>query len=400
MKIRNIVISILVVGALGAGGWWALQPQPVGVDLAEVKTGTLVTRVSEEGTAQVRDIYHISTPVGGEVMRIPLAVGDHVERDQVVARIVPQLSGFLDQRTLAQAEAAVGAAEAAVSSAQTQIEAAEKEVSFWQTEVERTQRLFERGLATQQALAQAQFSLEQKQLALEAAKALLGVRSKQLDQARAQLVEPNGNGERSVTYEVRTPVAGQVLAIENESTRSLLAGTPLMTVGNPRNLEIVADLLSTDAVQVKAGAPAIVDGWGRDVPLDAVVRRIEPVGFTKVSALGIEEQRVRLHLDITTDPEVWHSLGHMYRVMVHIETARAEDAILVPISAMFREGNAWSVFVATAGVAHLKAIEVGLRDETQAQVLSGLTSGEKVIVHPSDQIAEGSMIVDRSTLAN
>lgn len=400
MKIRNIVITAVVLGGLGAAAWWALQPQPAGVDLAEVKKGTLVTRVSEEGTAQVRDIYHISTPVGGEVMRIPLSVGDHVERDQVVARIVPQLSGFLDQRTLAQAQAAVGAAEAAVSSAQTQVASAEKEVSYWQTEVERTQRLFERGLATQQALAQAQFSLEQKQLALDAAKALLGVRNKELDQARAQLVEPNGNGQRTATYEVRTPVAGQVLAIENESTRSLLAGTPLMTVGNPRNLEIVVDLLSTDAVQVKAGAPAIIDGWGRDTPLDAVVRRIEPVGFTKVSALGIEEQRVRLHLDITTDPDVWHSLGHMYRVMVHIQTARADDAILVPISALFREGDAWSAFVVNEGVAHLRTLNVGLRDETHAQVLSGLEPGDMVIVHPSDQLAEGSMVVDRATLAN
>lgn len=396
MKLRTIVIGLVVLGAAGAGLYWAFQPQPIGVDLAVVEKGTLTVTVDDEGAAQIRDIYEISTPIGGDVQRIPFTVGDHVARNEVVAEITPQLSSFLDARSRAQAEAAVKAAEAAVTSAKTDVGGAETERDYWQGEVTRTKQLFERGLATQQALDSAEFSLSQRKIALETAKAVLELRQRELDQAQAQLLEPDGNAARTVTYSVKAPAAGQVLEIANESARSLAAGAILMKIGNPRDLEVVTDLLSTDAVKIKAGAPATIDGWGEDIPLTAEVRRIEPIGFTKTSALGIEEQRVRVHLDILTDPKVWRALGHMYRVMVHIQTERVDDAVLVPTAALFRKDNEWAVFTVANDHAHLQPVALGARDATQAVATKGLEAGDKVILHPNDRTADGTLVSDRA----
>lgn len=399
MKIRTIVIGLVVAGIAGTGVWWAYQPQPIGVDLATIGTGTLVVTVDDEGIAQIKDTYTISTPIGGTVERIPFIVGDHVERDQIVATIVPQLSGFLDERSLAAATAAVKAAEAAVASAQADINAAKSQLTYWEGEVARTERLLSRGLATQQSADQAQFQLTTAQSTLANAEANLELRKRQHEQAQAQLVEPDGSDPRTIKYELRAPVAAQVLEVSNESARNLPAGSQLLTIGDPRNLEIVVDLLSSDAVKIVAGSPATVDGWGGDKVLDASVRRVEPVGFTKISALGIEEQRVRVHLDIDSPSEDWTSLGHLYRVFVHIQTDRKDDAVLVPIAALFRTDDHWSLYADEDGVARLKTVAIGARNDTVAEVLDGVTAGTQVVLHPSDRIAEGGLLTDRAQMA-
>lgn len=399
MKLRTVLIAIAVVVAAGAGIWWAYQPQPIGVDLATIGKGTLVVTVDDEGTARIKDTYQISTPIGGSVERIPFGVGDLIEKNQIVATIVPQLSGFLDERSLAAAEAAVKAAEAAVASAQADIGGAQSQVNYWQGEVARSDQLLARGLTTQQAADQAQFQLKTATATLTNAEANLELRKRQMEQAQAQLVEPDKSEARTIKYQVRAPIAAQVLEVSNESARNLPAGSPLLTIGDPRNLEIVVDLLSTDAVKIVAGSPATIDGWGGGTVLKASVRRVEPVGFTKVSALGIEEQRVRVHLNIESPKQEWTGLGHMYRVFVHIQTEKKDDAVLVPIAALFRSDDKWSLYADENGVARLKTVTIGARNDTVAEVLNGVTTGTRVVLHPSDRIADGSLLQDRATMA-
>lgn len=398
MKWRQIALIALVVIAVAAGAWWAFRPQPIGVDLATVERGTLIVTVDDEGLVQIKDTYQISTPIGGDVQRTPFSVGDHVEDNAVVATIMPQLSGFLDERSLTEAQAAVRAAEAAVVSAKTDISGAQAELFYWQNEVDRTKKLLDRGLATEQQAEQAQLQLDRRNVQVSNTRAVLRLRQRQLEQAEARLIEPNNNGQREVSYDIRSPVAGQVLEIANQSTRSLPTGAHLLTIGDPHNLEIVVDLLSTDAVRIVSGAPAIIDGWGRDIKLVAQVRRIEPIGFTKISALGIEEQRVRVQLDILSDPDIWQSLGHLYRVFVRIQTEKVDDALLVPTAALFRDDNDWAVFTHEDGIARLHRLVLGIRDSGFAEVLEGIEPKASVILHPNDRIVDGGLIVSRATL--
>ncbi len=399
---RRIAI-IAVIAIVGAGGlWWAFTPQPIPVDLETVERGTLVVTIDDEGVARVRATYDISMPIGGDVQRIPLEVGDRVEAGTIVASIVPQLSGFLDERSRAEAEAAVRTAQAAANSAGTEISGAEAEMAYWTSEVDRSNRLLARGLTTQQAADQAQLELDRANLRLSNAKALLELRQRQLEEAQVRLMEPGGDTRLTRRLDVEAPVSGEVLEVSNASARSLPAGAPLLTVGDPRDLEVVVDLLSGDAVRIKgqeAGAPARISNWGGDKDLDARVHQIEPIGFTKISALGVEEQRVRVHLDILDDPDEWRQLGHLYQVFVRIEVERVEDAVLAPNSALFRLEEDWALYAVSEGRAEVRRVEIGSRDARYAAVKSGLEAGEQVIVHPSDRIADGVLVEDRQALA-
>lgn len=397
-KLRNIVIIIVIAAAAVMFGAWAFRPQPIGVDLATIQTGTLSVTVGDEGVARVKDTYEISTPIGGDVERIPFSVGDLIEKGQVVASIVPQLSGFLDERSLAEAEAAVRAAEAGVASAQTDLQGAQGAVDFQRGEVERTTRLLDRGLTTLQAAEAAQFELDKRNTALENARTNLELKQRQLELARVRLIEPTSLDRRTTKYDIKAPTEGQVLQIDSDSARSLPAGTRLMTIGDPRNLELVVDLVSSDAVRVVVGDVAKITGWGGDTVLDARVRRVEPIGFTKVSALGIEEQRVRVLLDITSPPELWEGLGHLYRIFAEIEVARYDEATLVPTAALFRDDGDWACYTIAGEVALLRKLTLGARDSDFAVAEAGVVAGDQVILHPSDQIVDGRLVVDRSTL--
>lgn len=395
MKWRQILIAGIAVAAVASGLFWAFRPQPVGVDLAEVQRGRLVVTVDDKGLVRIRDTYDISTPIGGDVQRIPFSVGDLVQKGEVVATVVPQLSGFLDERSRAEAEAGVRTAEAGVAAARTEVSSAGTELAYWEREADRVNVLLDRGLTTQKAAEATWFQRDSRKLQLANAKAALDMRERQLEQARAALLEPGADSAGAASYNISAPIDGQVLAIANESQRSLPAGAQLLTIGDPRDLEIVADLLSTDAVKVKAGAAATVDDWGGGATLQARVRRIEPIGFTKVSALGIEEQRVRVHLDILGNPETWQSLGHLYSVFVHIETKAVDDVPMVPVAALFRDDSSWAVFADAGGIARLRHISLGARNDSMAEIRDGLDAGARVLLHPNDQIADGTAISDR-----
>jgi len=396
MKWGRIAVAGVVVLAAAGGLWWAFSPQPMAVDMATAERGDLLITIDEEGLARVQDVYEISAPVGGELMRIPVKVGDPVEAGAVVATIMPQESGLLDPRSRAEAEASLRAAEDAVQSAQSDLLIARSEQDYWQTEAERKEQLLEKGFTTLQLVQQARLELARRASLIANAEAALEMRQHQLEAAQARLAQatPGTTGDEA-RRDVLAPAAGEVLGIVNESGRSIMAGTPLMQIGHPEDLEIVVDLLSADAVRIDAGAPATVSGWGGERDLQARVSRIEPTGFTKVSALGVEEQRVLVHLDLLDPPETRPRLGHLYRVFVRIEAQRVADALLVPTSALFRTDNRWSAFVVEEGKARLRQIDIGARNAEVAEVLEGIAAGAMVIVHPSDQIVEGSLVKPR-----
>ncbi len=397
-KLRNIILIVVIAALVVFVGAWAFRTQPIGVDLATIARGTLSVTVGDEGVARIRDTYEVSIPISGDIERIPFSVGDQIEKDQVVATIMPQLSGFLDERSLAEAEAAVKAARAGVSSAKSELQAAESTVAYQKGEVARTLRLFERGLVTTQARDEAQHELDSRQSALTNARAILEYKERQLEQAEAQLIEPSSLDRRTTRLDIKAPASGQVLAISNENARFLAAGSQLMTIGDPRDLEISVDLVSSDAVRVKAGDKATISNWGGEPTLKAMVRLVEPIGFTKTSALGIEEQRVNVLLDITSDPTLWESLGHLYRVYAEIEVARHDGATLVPTTALFRNETDWACYVVEGETVRLRILALGARDNGFAVVTSGLTPGERVVLHPSDTIVDGSLITDRATM--
>ena len=200
--------------------------------------------------------------------------------------------------------------------------------------------------------------------------------------------------EPTCCVRVLAPASGRVLKIIQDSEATVLPGTPLIDVGNPLDLEIVADLLSTDAVRIKVSAPVRIDGWG-GLPIKGKVVRVDPSGFLKVSALGIEEQRVRVTIDFSDPPEVWASLGHDYRVVVHVTTWSAPDALSVPMSALFRKGDQWAVFVDDNGRARTTTVQIGHRNNRAAELLTGLAAGDRVVLHPSDRIADWTRIARR-----
>jgi len=394
MKWGRIVAAAGFVAAVAGGLWWAFSPQPLGVDIARVETGDLRITVDEEGLARVRDVYQVFAPVGGELLRLPVRVGDRVAQGAVVATILPQESGLLDPRSRAEAEAAVRAAEAGVMSAKSELDIALSERDYWRTEVERGERLLERGIATLQAAQQARLELSRREALIVSGQAALEMRTHQLEQAQARLIDPAAAADGEARR-VLAPVAGAVLGIDNESARSIMAGAPLLQIGEPDDLEIVVDLLSADAVRIAPGAPAIITGWGGPEPLAARVRRIDPTGFTRVSALGVEEQRVPVHLDLLAPPAARPRLGHLYRVFVSIEAQRVERAVLIPTAALFRADNQWSAFVVEAGRAVLRPLVIGARTAELAEVVAGVAAGAEVVVHPSDRLADGTPVKPR-----
>ena len=383
--------------------FFALRPQPVNVDLAGVTEGPMMVSIQDEGQTRVREIYTVSAPIAGRALRIEADAGDPVEAfTTVLASIEPMSPTFLDVRTRAQAESAVKAAEAAQTLAAAEVARAEAELEFAKSELSRTETLFKRRNVSQSALDRGRLEVRTRESALATANAALRVKDYELETAKASLIDP-GNASPSRTPEnccipIYAPVNGQVLQIQHESEGVVSAGTPLIDIGDPQELEVVVDLLSSDAVKVQKGAKAFLENWGGDRVLEAQVRRIEPFGFTKISALGIEEQRVNVVLDLTGPAEDWQALGHGFRVDTRIVTWQKDKVRHIPLGALFRDRDQWSVFVADNGTAVLRPVEVGQTNEVIAEILSGLELDERVILHPSDRISSGTRIAERQTV--
>ena len=357
--------------------------------------------VDDEGKTRVRHVYTVSAPIAGKVLRIspPRHVGDVVTADEtVVAVMQPTVPSFHDARTHEELQAALGAADAAVKLAEAEVRRIEAGLVFAKSDLERAITLTRTDAISRKALDKAKLDVETNEAGLASAKAQLEVRRNERASVAARAAEPSNDSvtSQSCCIQLRTPVTGKILKIVQESEGVVGAGAPLVEIGDPVDLEMVADLLSTDAVRIAPGARVRVDGWG-GAPIQATVTRVDPAGFLKVSALGIEEQRVRTTVDFADGPEVWGRLGHDYRVIVHVTIWSSSDALTVPVAALFRQGDAWAVFAVRDGRAQVTSITMGQRNNRLAEVLSGLAAGDRVVLHPSDRIKDGVRVTQRET---
>jgi len=387
--LRRIIFTMIALLAL-AGTAWALWPKPLTVETAVIDRRTIDVSVEDEGKSRVREVFTVSAPITGRLMRLTLHPGDNVVASEtVIASIRPTEPVLLDARTRLVAEATQQAAAAQVDLAASQLREAEAQLPFLKTQLDRANALIERGTISEQAYQKAELDVTVAQTQIDSAQANLIARQNELKSASAALSEGTVDADPAhCCVEVRAPVSGRVLNVTTESEQVVQAGTPLLDIGDPEDLEVVVNLLSRDAVQINKGAMAMIDGWGGP-PLRAEVASIEPAAVTKVSALGIEEQRVTAVLRLLDPLDTRQRLGHGFRVVAHISVWRGDNLVAVPVGALFRQGTSWAVFTDTNGAAHLQPIELGQRNADFAEVTSGLQPGAVVILHPSDQLTDG-----------
>lgn len=399
VRIRRLIFWGSLVLVLVIGLAFAFRPQPVTVDVAEVGRSRLVVTVDDEGETRVHDVYVLSAPVAGHMRRIALHAGDPVvAMSTVIAEIEPIDPAFLDPRSEAQARADVRAAESAEALARANVDQAQAELQFAEREHERAMQLIRENTISERDLDEAERALRTRRAALATAMAALDMRAYELERARATLVSPtqtqSSRGECDCVP-IRAPVDGRLLRVLHQSEGVVIAGAPLVEIGNPRDLEIVVDLLSSDAVKVSPGQRVIIERWGGDDSLEGRVRLVEPFGYTKISALGIEEQRVNVIIDLTSPAEAWERLAHGYQVDVRIVLWEEQNALTVPLLALFRDGDAWAVFVEADGAAELRRVSIGRRNRINAEVIGGLEEGERVVLHPSDRVRDGARVEER-----
>ena len=391
-------IPLLLLGALLlAAVVYGFLPGAVPVDTAVVGRGPLAVTVDEEGRTRVRERYTISAPVAGHVRRIVLKAGDPVAAGQVVAVLEPARSAGLDPRGRTQAAAQAEAARAAMQAAREAVAAAAAEERLARQELARAESLSAARFIAQAAVDQASTRLQAGQANRQRAELNARAAEYQLAAARAALIEA-GRPATGGAVAVTAPVAGRVLAVGHESEGAVAAGQPLLEIGNPESLEVVVEVLSTAAVRLAPGTPARLDRWGGEQVLDAVVRVVEPAGFTKVSALGVEEQRVRVIADIASPREHWQRLADGYRVEASFVVWQEKDVLLAPTSALFRHDGGWALFVIADGRARLRPVGIGQRNGLMAQVLDGLKAGDTVIARPDDRIADGVRVKARQPI--
>jgi HlyD family secretion protein len=375
----------------------ALRPETVTVDVGRVTRGELLVTVDEEAETRVRHRFVVSAPVAGRVGRIELEPGDPVQRGRtLLATFFPADPTPLDARSRAEASAAAAAARALRDASRAERERAESALKLADSELRRA-----RDLAGQQLLAPAELESREAQArssqeALRAAEFAAAAAEHQLEAAQARLAGP-GSAPRRRVLELRAPVDAVVLRRLRESESVVPAGEPLLELGDPGAVEIVSDLLSTDAVRVRAGQPARVEHWGGEQPLRARVRRVEPSGFMKISALGVEEQRVNVVLDFEDPLEARKALGDGYRVEIRIVVAEAQAALKAPNSALFRRGEEWAAFVVEGGRARLRPVKVGRRNNLEAEIVEGPGEGALLVLHAGDRISDGTRVAPRES---
>lgn len=393
----RIAISLLLAAALAAGVWYAFRQPPVLVDLVPVERGPMEVNVTEEGVARVRDVYTVSAPVAGQLERITLVEGDRVEAGAtVVATIRPPAPPFLDERTRSEMEAEVEAARSAVTLARTELARAETALRLAQSQYDRATRLAQKDFVSESTLERTESDLRLQKAQVESAQANIRLREAELASAQARLTQPGSAAGRDrqggCCVDIMAPVSGVVLAVLERSGKTVAQGTGLAQIGDPRRMEVAVDLLSRDAVRVKEGASVAIEDWGGEGALAGKVRRTEPAAFTKVSALGIEEQRVNAVIDLDAAPA---GLGHNYRVLTRLQVWSANDVVHAPVGALFRAGGQWAVFAVENGKARETRVEIGRMNDRVAQILSGVEPGAQLVLFPNDQLSDGRRVERR-----
>ena len=390
---RKVVPYVMVAGLLAAivAGFW---PKPIRVEAAAVTRGPLIVSVFEEGKTRIRHRYIISPPVAGFLNRVELRPGAPIQRGKtVLAAIEPQMSGFLDARALAEAEAHVKAAEATKMQRQAELDRAAAALDLANKDLSRIDALRRTGAIAVQEWDAAENRVRMRTRELHAAEFALRVADFEVTQAQAALMQArHPESEKSGPLQILAPVDGYVLNLYEESARVVTPGLPIMEVGDPQDLEAEIELLSSDAVGVAPGADVSIEHWGGDSPLHGRVSVVEPGAFTKISALGVEEQRVKVRVDFLDSAPPGLGLGDRYRVEARIVTWRGDKVLQVPTGALFRRGNDWMTFAVRQGKARLRKVEIAHNNGVAAEVRSGLSEGDTVIIHPPDTVHDGASI--------
>ena len=382
-----MTIIVLVVLAVAYG----FMPRPVPVDIKKAMRGPLRVTIDEEGKTRVRDRFVVSSPVSGYMRRVELEVGDRVNKGQTIVSLEPARSGVLDPRSRAEAEAAVSAARSALKTAEENSRAAAADAEYAGQKLERNRNLVDKGYVARDLYDQSVSEAKRTDANLLSAKAAVQTARAQLEKTLATLryYEAGGTGDNGKVIEVRTPVTGSVLKIHHESEGAVNVGAPLIDIGDPSQLEVKVEVLSADAVNIRPGTSVLFERWGGDAPLTGKVTIVEPEAFTKVSSLGVEEQRVLVIADITSLPESWQRLGDEYRVEASFIIWEGSNVLQIPESALFRKGAGWAVFVIKDKKARLREVQIGRRNGLAAEITSGVSEGETVIVYPDESIRDG-----------
>ena len=385
-----------LAGALVLLMVYALQPRAVEVETGVVHQGPLTVYVSEEGKTRIRNRHVVAAPVAGSMQRVTLKAGDEVKAGEtVLTRIEPTLSPLLDARARSQAQARVDAAMATRNRANEDIEMSRTGLKYAQANWDRVRNNTDKGTISDTDRDTFEREAEMKIRGVRSAEFALQVANFELEQAKAALQQIDTPSAGGSFVEVRAPVSGVVLKVQQESATIVAPGAPILEIGDPADLEIEAEILSRDAVTIKPGALVTVEQWGGDEPAKALVRRIEPAAFTKVSALGVEEQRVLVLSDFTERTPALTALGDRYRVEVRVAVWHSDDTLLVPAGALFREGSEWKTFLFDAGHAKAVVVKAGRTDGRFTQVLEGLKKGDEVLLHPPDTVRDGTSVVKR-----
>ena len=384
----RVLAAIAVVAAILAAALW---PESTEVDVVPVVRGPLQVTLDEEGETRVRERYVVSAPVTGRLHRIELEPGDTVKRGQTLARLTAAPPALLDVRAEAELDAAVDAARAALGTMRAERARATAEHARAQSALTRQRELAAAGLISREELDVAETALRTAAETVKAAEFGVTRAEYELASAQARLRQQGSPGGVS---EVVAPVDGVVLKRLRESESVVQLGEPLIEVGNPDRLEIVADLLSTDAVRVRSGQRVLLEQWGGGATLHGIVRRVEPSGFMKVSALGVEEQRVNVIIDFV-DSNAAASLGDAYRVEVRIVVWQGDDVLKVPVGALFRDGDGWAVFAIDGDRAHRRTVTVDHRNSLEGEI-TGLSQSDRIVLHPPDTLEHGARVVERN----
>jgi HlyD family secretion protein len=390
LKNKKLIGGLLVVAAIVAVAVW---PASMDVDVARAEQGPMQVTIDEDGETRVRHRFVVSAPVAGRAQRIELEPGDAVVRGKtILARLLPAESPLLDARSRSELTAGVEAARAAVGQAQAERNRTVEALARARSTFARQQELLKAGAISNDDLEAAETSVRTAEESQRAAEFTATRAEYELQLARARLQAPQTSG-RSV--DIVAPVDGVILKRLRESESVVPVGEPLLEIGDPKRIEIVADLLSTDAVRVSPGTPVLIDEWGGDHPLHGRVRRVEPSGFMKVSALGVEEQRVNVIIELEDPASAARKLGDGYRVEVRVIVWREDNVLKVPTGSLFRRADEWAVFVVEEGRARLRLVKLGQRNQTEGQIISGLSVGQIVVLHPPDTLTDDMRIVVR-----
>lgn len=397
--LKRLFLGLVLLAIVGVIVW-AMRPQPVPVEVATIDRGPLSVTVDEDGRARVEDRHIIAAPLAGALARIELRPGDGVDADAVVARIAPLPSPLLDARTRVELEGRYQVAEAQKRLAEASVGRAKVHADYAERQLAQGRNLAGGGAIPGDELDRRALAVDVARRELQSARFASAVADKEVATAAAMLARLDANAGAAApagTAEevtVHAPVKGRILRVFTESEGVVGIGTPLVELGDPSRLEVVAEVLTADAVPIAPGAPVTIEGWGGP-PLGGKVRLVEPSARTRVSALGVEEQRVSVIVDLVDPPERWAALGDGWRVEVRVSTWRSEDVVRVPLGALFRSGERWAVFVMEGDEARLRLVELDHRNSTFAEVVGGLAPGEVVIIHPSARVREGQQVVVR-----